>query len=240
MGMLDATQSLRQSGDAGANAAKELETLVLKQLLASSGAFRGGEAAGSQVWGDVLAEAVAASVAQAGGIGLGSMLAAALPQIQSSSTSPPEVVPGSPLPQGEGRVTSGFGLRTDPLSREARFHEGVDWAAPRGTPILSAADGVVVWAGPRGGYGHAVEVSHADGTTSLYAHAEAIGVNVGQRVRRGEELGTVGSTGRSTGDHLHFELRRQGHAIDPCKALQRYGSRAETKMEKKPGEDRLP
>lgn len=234
MGMLDTGDALRSAQDPRREAAKALETLVLKQLVASSGAFKGGEAAGSQVWSDVFAEAIAASVSESGGLGLSSTLEAALPSLPEL----PPTSPGAVLPLAHGgTVTSGFGERVDPFTHQARRHDGVDLAAPEGTPILAAADGVVVSAGPRGGYGNAVEVSHADGTTSLYAHAHEVLVHPGQRVRAGEEVATVGSTGRSTGNHLHFEVRRGGHAVDPRVILKKYGARVEAPGEHPPGEE---
>jgi len=229
MGMLDAHDALRTASDPRREASKALETLVLKQLVASSGAFKGGEAAGSQVWSDVFAEAIAQAVTDSGGLGLATTLESSLPALPPTS-------PGAVLAQG-GTVTSGFGTRVDPFTHQARQHDGVDLAAPEGTPILAAADGVVVSAGPRGGYGNAVEVAHPDGTTSLYAHAREVTVHPGQRVRAGDELATVGSTGRSTGNHLHFELRRGGHAVDPRVILKKYGGRVEGAGEHQPGEE---
>ncbi|MEW6433350.1 MAG: M23 family metallopeptidase [Myxococcota bacterium] len=229
MGLLDAADALRAAGDPRREAAKALEALVLKQLIGASGAFKGGDAAGSQVWADVFAEAVAEAVAGSGGLGLGAALAASLP-------APPSGTPGDVLPGG-GVLTSGFGERVDPFTHQTRRHDGVDLAAPEGTPILSVADGVVLSAGPRGGYGNAVEVAHPDGTTSLYAHAREVTVSAGQPVRAGDVLAHVGRTGRSTGNHLHFELRRGGHAVDPRLALKRYGARADTSGAEPPGEE---
>jgi murein DD-endopeptidase MepM/ murein hydrolase activator NlpD len=117
-------------------------------------------------------------------------------------------------PEGH-RVTSGFGLRTDPIEGGTRRHDGIDLAARTGTPIMAARDGVVRFAGKRGGYGNVVVLDHGDGVETRYAHCDTLGVKAGQVVRAGESLATVGSTGRSTGPHLHFELRSDGHAVDP-------------------------
>lgn len=114
-----------------------------------------------------------------------------------------------------GRVGSGYGNRVHPITGEHRLHAGVDIAAPEGTPIVAAADGVVTFAGRRGGYGLLVEVEHADGSTTRYAHQSRIAVSVGDRVTAGARLGDVGSTGMSTGPHLHFELRVDGSPVDP-------------------------
>jgi len=119
-----------------------------------------------------------------------------------------------------GRVSSQFGARRDPLHGKVRRHQGVDIAAQRGTPIAAAAGGTVVFAGKRGGYGNLVEIEHADGRRTRYAHAEKILVKVGDQVERGETVATVGSTGRSTGPHLHFEVKEEhGARIDPLQAV---------------------
>jgi murein DD-endopeptidase MepM/ murein hydrolase activator NlpD len=124
-------------------------------------------------------------------------------------------------------VSSGFGVRNDPFTGELRQHDGVDVPAPEGTPIPSAWDGTVVSAGERGGYGNAVEVDHGNGVHTLYAHASTLSVQPGDIVKAGDKLGEVGSTGRSTGPHLHLELRENGRATDPSRALKAYRERAE-------------
>ncbi len=118
-----------------------------------------------------------------------------------------------------GRVSSPYGMRQLDHEDEPRLHEGIDFAAPEGTPIRAARDGVVEFAGVRGGYGNTVVVDHGDGTKSLYAHASVLNVREGQRVRKGAEIAQVGSTGHSTGPHLHFEVRRNGEAVDPTSLL---------------------
>jgi murein DD-endopeptidase MepM/ murein hydrolase activator NlpD len=118
-----------------------------------------------------------------------------------------------------GRVTSQFGPRVHPVSGARRNHDGLDIAATTGTTIGAAAGGTVTFAGSRGGYGNLVIVDHGNGTESRYAHQDTIAVTVGQTVKAGDRLGTVGSTGMSTGPHLHFEVRRQGRAVDPRRFL---------------------
>ena len=118
-----------------------------------------------------------------------------------------------------GTVGSSFGPRLHPISRVWKNHDGVDMAAPSGTPIGAFASGTVTFAGVRGGYGNVVIVDHGNGLTSRYAHASSLDVAVGQHVSAGELVARVGSTGRSTGPHLHFELRRGGRAIDPSPYL---------------------
>ena len=117
-----------------------------------------------------------------------------------------------------GRLTSGFGLRVDPLGDGHKHHKGVDIAASAGSPIGAVEGGVVTHAGWRGNYGNAVLVQHPDGTESLYGHCESLRVRVGQTVKPGQTIATVGSTGRSTGPHLHFELRENGEQVDPLRA----------------------
>lgn len=113
------------------------------------------------------------------------------------------------------RVTSGFGGRMHPIAKQFRMHTGVDYAAPTGTPIRTVGDGVVEFAGVQRGYGNVVEIKHRDGKSTLYAHMHSIAVRKGQSVSQGQNIGTVGSTGWSTGPHLHFEFRVNGVHHDP-------------------------
>jgi len=107
------------------------------------------------------------------------------------------------------RFTSGFGRRW------GRMHSGSDFAGPHGTPIYSTAEGVITHAGWQSGYGRLIKVQHAFGIETRYAHLSRIRVNVGQRVSRGQRIGDMGNTGRSTGTHLHYEVRVNGRAINP-------------------------
>jgi murein DD-endopeptidase MepM/ murein hydrolase activator NlpD len=109
----------------------------------------------------------------------------------------------------------GFGPRRDPIIGRPAFHSGIDFRAPPGAPIKSAGAGTVVSAGWNGGYGRMVEVDHGNGITTRYAHMSRISVSRGDKVETGTVLGRVGSTGRSTGPHLHFEVRKGGEAVDP-------------------------
>jgi murein DD-endopeptidase MepM/ murein hydrolase activator NlpD len=117
------------------------------------------------------------------------------------------------------RVSSGFGARFHPIFKNWRAHTGVDFAAPKGTRVLATADGHVVAAGSRGGYGNAVEVRHGSGITTLYAHLSGFagGVRAGARVRQGEPVGFVGATGYATGPHLHYEFKMAGIHQDPLR-----------------------
>ena len=120
----------------------------------------------------------------------------------------------------EGELTDGFGVRGNPFGGgAAEFHPGQDISAPRGTPVVATADGTVVQAGWQNGYGQEVVVDHGQGLTTRYGHLSKIEVAAGQVVRRGEELGQVGSTGRSTGPHLHYEVRIDDVAVSPLHYL---------------------
>jgi murein DD-endopeptidase MepM/ murein hydrolase activator NlpD len=114
-----------------------------------------------------------------------------------------------------GRVSSAFGERYHPILRYVRMHKGVDVAAAAGTPIVAAADGKVVGAGWHGGYGQQVEIAHASGLETSYGHMSRIAARIGQVVHKGEVIGWVGSTGLSTGPHVHFEVTRNGRPVNP-------------------------
>jgi murein DD-endopeptidase MepM/ murein hydrolase activator NlpD len=113
------------------------------------------------------------------------------------------------------RISSRFGSRRDPFTGRASGHMGLDFAAPRGTPILAPAHGTVIFAGWQGAYGRLVEIDHGFGVTTRYAHLTSISVQEGQEVGTSDTIGQVGTTGRSTGPHLHYEVRVDGTAEDP-------------------------
>lgn len=117
--------------------------------------------------------------------------------------------------RGSYRFTSGFGYRRDPKGAGTRMHSGLDFAGPYGTPIAATADGVVVKAGWGNGYGRMVQIRHDFGIETVYAHLSQIRVSVGQRVSRGDRIGDMGNSGRSTGTHLHYEVRIGGKAVNP-------------------------
>lgn len=119
------------------------------------------------------------------------------------------------LPLASSRITSHFGARRNPVTGSFQRHAGVDLAAPTGAPVLATGAGVVSFAGPAGNYGLLVALDHGNGVQTRYAHLSRLGVQRGQTVASGDILGAVGSTGRSTGPHLHYEVRSQGFAINP-------------------------
>jgi murein DD-endopeptidase MepM/ murein hydrolase activator NlpD len=120
---------------------------------------------------------------------------------------------------GEIDLTSSFGVRSDPFGRGPAMHSGLDFRSSHGDPVRATANGKVVTAAWNGGYGKMVEIDHGNGISTRYGHLSDIGVKVGQQVRVGQTVGRVGSTGRSTGPHLHYETRIDGDAVDPQKFL---------------------
>lgn len=118
-----------------------------------------------------------------------------------------------------GILTSGFGFRRDPLTGVRTFHHGVDIAAGPGQPVRATADGLIVRSGIHGGLGKSVTVAHGFGTSTRYGHMSRLAVEAGQEVRRGDVLGYVGNTGRSTGYHLHYEVHVDGSPVDPTRYL---------------------
>jgi murein DD-endopeptidase MepM/ murein hydrolase activator NlpD len=128
----------------------------------------------------------------------------------------------------DGFVGSGFGWRTDPFTGHMARHEGIDFAAPPGTPIHAAAGGVVLSAEFHPEYGNVVEIDHGNQLTTRYAHALRMLVRPGDLVKRGQKIAEVGNTGRSTGPHLHFEVHSQGVAQNPAKFLAAPGNPLQT------------
>lgn len=124
---------------------------------------------------------------------------------------------GTPLKNA--KISSRYGSRVDPFNGKIAMHGGLDFKAKRGTSVLATGDGVVIKAGRNGGYGKIVEIKHKNGYTTRYAHLHRIKVQVGQHVKKGERVGTVGSTGRSTGPHLHYEVRKSNKTRNPSKYI---------------------
>jgi murein DD-endopeptidase MepM/ murein hydrolase activator NlpD len=122
-------------------------------------------------------------------------------------------------PTADMGQSSGFGIRRDPITGHAAFHPGLDFPRPRMTPVFATAPGVVSFAGARNGYGDTVEITHDRGFVTRFAHLAAITVGVGQKVVSHQRIGAIGSTGRSTGPHLHYEVLRDGRPLDPQRFL---------------------
>jgi murein DD-endopeptidase MepM/ murein hydrolase activator NlpD len=130
----------------------------------------------------------------------------------------------SRLPVEGGRISSGFGIRRDPFTQRAARHTGLDFRAPYGAPILASAGGRVTFAGRRNAYGNTVEIDHGNGLRTRYGHASRVLVRPGDIVLPGQRIALVGSTGRSTGPHLHFEVIRKGVYVEPRQYLARKGA----------------
>ena len=129
-------------------------------------------------------------------------------------------VAGKPLK--DGWIVSNFGQRPDPFTGKLAFHSGIDFTNGRpGSDINTVAAGVVVWSGPKSKYGLTVEVDHGKGFTTRYSHAEKLFVDVGDIVKKGQRIASVGSTGRSTGPHVHFEIYKNGRVVDPASYINR-------------------
>jgi murein DD-endopeptidase MepM/ murein hydrolase activator NlpD len=182
-----------------ANPATANETATTTQI---SGALKG-EAAGPLVEGDKEFSQLFANWKQLeGGV---SSVAAARQAV---------AVPAG-MPVGNVRLTSDYGMRTHPVLGGRRSHNGVDLAGPTGTPVYATADGVVGKAEYFGSYGNFIQIEHGGQLETRYAHLSGYTVSAGQRVRKGDLIGYIGSTGRSTGPHLHYEVRVAGDSVDP-------------------------
>jgi len=222
-----------------------LRRLLAEARPAGGGGIDGGFA--GDTFKQMLDEAVADKMAAAGGLGLADMFTKQLGQDTgptrsittqrgqdvgpTRSITAPVAAPaaarfGPELADAPrfampviGRASSGYGMRSDPLHHTHSMHAGFDVAAKTGTPVSAAAGGVVTHAGAAGTYGNLVTIRHDSGFETRYAHLSKVGVQRGDRVTPGQEVGQVGSTGRSTGPHLHFEIRKDGKAVDPAPYL---------------------
>jgi murein DD-endopeptidase MepM/ murein hydrolase activator NlpD len=207
----------RQEGAGAQPPAGSFARLLDGQLAAPTGTPAGALPATSPA--DAAPGTLGGLLERPAGLGLPSGWASAAglpPLLAPSGASAASAVLTTPV---EGRRTSRFGPRIHPITGARGQHTGIDLAAPSGTPIRSAAAGVVSFAGPRGGYGNLVIVDHPGGLQTYYAHQRELHVSAGTTLQAGAVLGTVGSTGRSTGPHLHFEVRRDGSPVDPAPYL---------------------
>jgi murein DD-endopeptidase MepM/ murein hydrolase activator NlpD len=230
-------------------AAKQLEAFFLRTMLAEArpqggGAIEGGFA--GDTFKQMLDEAIADKMTAAGGVGLTHMFASQLgkadevagPAAAPIGNRPISTVPSATGATGAdavdpsllaaaphfilpvaGRASSGYGLRSDPIHGGTVNHPGFDLAAASGTEVAAAARGTVVHAGPAGTYGNLVTLRHENGFETRYAHLSAVDVSIGDVVEAGQDVGKVGTTGYSTGPHLHFEVRHGGEAVDPAPFL---------------------
>lgn len=179
---------------------------------------------GNEIYQGMFVEQVTQKAVEGKGLGLAEQLtrgmslspAPATPQgrLRPSSSSEDHKLFGI-LDVPSTKMSSDFGMRTHPLRGNKQFHEGIDLALPMGSPIKVAAEGTVVFSGEKGGYGNAVIVRHEGGLTTLYGHASKNLVKEGDKVMQGQVIGLTGNSGKSTGPHLHFEVRQEGLAVDP-------------------------
>ncbi|MEQ1568375.1 MAG: peptidoglycan DD-metalloendopeptidase family protein [Myxococcota bacterium] len=189
------------------DAAAQFERLLIGQLL-NEMPIPGLEGTQAGAFLSMVHDALAEQLVRAGGLGLADEIEAAM----RDRPRPDAATAPAPKP----RVSSGFGYRVDPFDHTRRFHAGQDHAATEGTSIRAPRDGVVTFAGRSGGYGNLVVVDHGGGLETRYAHCASLEVAPGAPVAAGSVIATVGSTGRSTGPHVHFEVRRDGIAVDPA------------------------
>jgi murein DD-endopeptidase MepM/ murein hydrolase activator NlpD len=131
-----------------------------------------------------------------------------------------QIVPGG-RPVMQGWISSYFGHRADPFTGRNAFHRGLDFAGPAGAEVVAVASGVVTYSKERFGYGKCVEINHGNGYVTRYAHNQRVLVQAGDTVQKGQPIALIGSTGRSTGPHLHFEVLKQGRAVDPMSFVKR-------------------
>jgi murein DD-endopeptidase MepM/ murein hydrolase activator NlpD len=196
----------------------------MRRSMPEGGLFDGPAA---EMFAGMFDQEIARKIAENGDLGIGKIIAA---QVRGEAEATAEMNPKNALasspelstfrmPVPGARVTSRFGMRADPFSGHNRAHKGLDLAAPRGAAVRPVADGTVVLSGKRSGYGNVVVVDHGDGLRTLYAHCEELKVQAGDEVDGRSVLATVGSTGRSTGPHLHFEVRQDGEQVDPVEAM---------------------
>jgi murein DD-endopeptidase MepM/ murein hydrolase activator NlpD len=223
-------QSLTMAGEEQGESGKEfgamtdtIDTQLAQQLSAA-----GGIGIADVIMKSFARQRDAASIRGGGpsGAQVAPAVAGVEPRLQNSddgaspalpSLSPPSVA----LPLGQ-HVTSAFGWRTDPISGDTRFHKGVDVRAAYGQSVPAAAEGKVVHTGEQGGYGLSVVIEHGSGIRTRYAHLSEVAVRTGDIVARGQDIGRVGRSGRSTGPHLHFEVLADGRPVDPVQVAARF------------------
>jgi murein DD-endopeptidase MepM/ murein hydrolase activator NlpD len=205
-----------------AEVAREFEAIfigytlkVMRESVGSSGLFE--DSPGKDIYMEMMDQEIARAIASRKGFGLAD-------QIRRSLESE------TPVDLPDFRVTSELGWRTDPLTGQRRFHQGVDLAAPEGTPVPAFVAGKVVFSGWQNGYGKTVVIENEEGLRTRYAHLSKVTVTEGEDVGQNQALGRVGSTGRSTGPHLHFEVEKEGRLFDPIQVLRNYRQAESSKV----------
>lgn len=186
---------------------------VLKAMRATlpQDGLDGSESLSRDIYTSMMDGEIAKAVAQRDSSGFARTVEKALDKM----IAPPAPSQGESAAPSSGVVSSLFGMRKDPFSGQPRFHNGVDIAAPAGTPVKAAVPGKVIFSGPAPGYGNLVELDHGGGLVTRYGHNSENLVVVGDRIAAGQSIALVGSSGRATGAHVHFEVRRAGKPADP-------------------------
>lgn len=233
---------------------------VMRETIEESGLLDGG--LGKSIYTEMFDQEISLSLAKRGALGISNMLqkslAATVPEegSENSNQSPaaePAVAPVTPSltsPDNSGKtsaseveisdlqlpvqapISSNYGMRKDPFSKQAKFHKGLDLAAPEGMKVVPALPGKVLFAGYENGYGNTVLVQHSGGIQTRYAHLGSVRVIAGDTVASQDVLGTVGNTGRSTGSHLHFEVIQNGTPVNPSASLSFHSSVLGVRSEK--------
>ena len=193
----------------------------------TGGAGLFGEGAGSEVYQTMFDQAISRVAAEKSPLGIGRLMttrmsggaqARSTNSLMEAISSYESDHPGLSWPL-LGPISSEYGKRSDPFTGEEKFHHGLDIAAREGTPIRAPMAGTVTFAGEKGGYGLTTILDHGNGLSTLYAHQRNLTMKAGDRVQRGDVIGKSGNTGRSTGPHLHFEVRQNGTSVDPMTLL---------------------
>ncbi|MEQ1506232.1 MAG: peptidoglycan DD-metalloendopeptidase family protein [Myxococcota bacterium] len=198
-------------------AAEQFEAMLIRQLIDHLPLPGMDENSELGTFTSMIGDALAEDLVRSGGLGLADEIERAMTERLGGTGDTP--AKPTAMPVGHARVTSRFGLRNDPIDHTVRAHHGIDLAAPEGSTIQAVRAGKVSFAGSSGGYGNLVIVDHGDGLQTRYAHCRQITVAPGEDVAAGQAIATVGSTGRSTGPHVHFEVRDHGTPVDPSTLL---------------------
>jgi murein DD-endopeptidase MepM/ murein hydrolase activator NlpD len=225
--------------------AQQFESMLLSQMLREMRILEGddeGSGFGSSVMNDTMRTEFAMALGKAGGMGIAAQLSEAFARVGAQDDA--RQLEGAEAPTGESvvvpaladpavlmlpdaKVTSSFGWRTDPMNGQSRFHHGTDLRMAYGQDVRSAGGGVVKSVGDAGGYGLMVAIDHGAGLETRYAHLSAASVNPGETIAAGQVIARSGNSGRSSGPHLHFEVREAGQPVDPSRFAGRLAVTAE-------------
>ena len=203
--------------------ARQFESMLISQMLRemkdSMTPEEDERGFGAEILGDTVNTELSASLSNSGGLGLAESLMKSLEKLEPQSVQQNELeMDPTPDPRSlipDPFVTSAFGWRPDPLNGHQKFHKGTDIRAAYGEAVRAAAGGVVTFAGEQPGYGLVVKVDHGNGLETRYAHLSSVAVQAGMEIQAGSPIAQSGNSGRTTGPHLHFEVRQDGQPIDP-------------------------